>query len=183
MVTTLPLASSSTYAPAHTSGPPYLASVMRSTAHVVLEDAHARLRCDRLEQRALDLAPGHVGGVGDAARAVAALEVQVEVGVAVVAPRLGAGRTGRRCRCSIAMRAGPSLTQISTARSWQRPAPAMQRVRDVRLERVARAEHRGDAALGVLGVRLVGAALGDDEDVAVRRGLERERQARRPRCR
>ncbi len=35
------------------------------------------------------------------------------------------------------MRAGPSFTQISTARSWQSPAPARERVLDVRLERVA----------------------------------------------
>ena len=58
-----------------------------------------------------------------------------------------------------------------------------ERVLDVRLERVALGEHGGDAALRVLRVRLVARALGDDDDVAVRRGLEREREARRCRCR
>ena len=137
------------------------------------------VRGDGLEERALDLAPRHVGGVRDAARAVASLEVQIEVrvvGFGRAVLRARPCRSARPRRCSIVMRAGASLTQISTARSWQRPAPAAQRVGDVRRERVALAEDGGDAALRVLGVRLVGAALGDDEDVAARRGLEREGQ-------
>ena len=66
------------------------------------------------------------------------------------------------------MRAGASFTQISTTRSWQRPAPATSVSAMCASNESAVAEDGGDAALRVLGVRLVGAALGDDDDVAVR---------------
>ena len=95
---------------------------------VPLEDADAGRAGHGLEERALDLAPGHVGGVRDAARAVAALEVQVEVGVVGLGhvPSFAPSAMSNRAPTSrsILMRAGASLTQISTASSWQRPAPA-----------------------------------------------------------
>jgi hypothetical protein len=132
------------------------------------------LRLHGVEQRALDLAARHVRGVRDAARAVAPLEVQVEVGVPVAWPS-SACRSGRRCSRSIATRAGPSFTQIST-RARGRGRRRRRACRDVRLERVARAEDGGDAALRVLACSTRRAPLRDDDDVAVGRRLERERQ-------
>ena len=64
--------------------------------------------------------------VRDPPRAVGRLEVQVEI----VVPLATAPSPGSRLsKCapiawSIAMRAGPSLTQRSTTRSWLSPAPA-----------------------------------------------------------
>ena len=104
---------------------------------VLLEDADARLRARR--PRAARARPrarscrrrgrrgarcGRLRGAGRGPRRPSA--------------PLGPCRSARRSSCSIAMRAGPSLTQISTARSWQSPAPATSVSRDVRLERVAR---------------------------------------------
>src|SRR5690606_22382221 len=48
-------------------------------AHVLLEDAYGLLRGHGLEEGPLDLPARHVAGVDDAPRAVATLEVEVEL--------------------------------------------------------------------------------------------------------
>src|SRR5262249_3377671 len=57
-----------------------------------------------------------------------------------------------------------------------------ERVAHMRLDRVRRVEHGRDAALRPVRVRLVGGALRRDEDLAVLRRPERERQPRDPRA-
>ena len=81
------------------------------------------------------------------------------------------------------MRAGPSSTIVRTTSSWHRPAPAVERVAHVQLERILLARHRRDAALGVVGVRLGAVLLGDDRPRARAARPSARRTARQCRCR
>ena len=67
---------------------------------------------------------------------------------------------------------------VRTTSSLHSPAPAVERVAHVQLERILLARHRRDAALGVVGVRLRAVLLGDDGHAPVRRDLQREEQPR-----
>ena len=160
--------------------------------HVLFEDADVlRFAATAVEERALDLAPGHVAGVHDAPRAVAALEVEVEIAGARRRGRarlVGVRRAGARSnfaphRWSIADALGRlAHAELDGARVIQ-PGAGDERVLDVGLERVVLVEHGGDAALRVLRVRLVARALRDDDDLAVRRRPRARTRARRCRCR
>ena len=117
----------------------------------------------------LDLAPGHVGGVHDAPRAVPAFARQVELDVGLLRSRGTARRFAQR-RDALGPLAHTQIDDHVVAE----PGARRHRVGHVRLEGVPFVEHAGDAPLRVLGVRLVALALGDDEHVAVCRRLERE---------
>ena len=67
---------------------------------------------------------------------------------------------------------GASRTTISTTAGSHSPAPAIERVLDVVLERVLRGQDAGDAALGVGAVALVEPVLVEDEHVQVGRDFE-----------
>ena len=79
--------------------------------------------------------------------------------------------------------AGPRSTTKRTTSSRHSPAPARERVLDVRLEGVLVRDHGGDAALGEVGGRVGGALLGDDRDAARGRPPGARRRARRSRSR
>jgi hypothetical protein len=57
------------------------------------------------------------------------------------------------------------------------PGARLERVAHVRLDAIIGGEDGGDAPLGVLGVGLVRRPLGDDDDLTVRRRVEREGEA------
>ena len=144
---------------------------------------------DRLDERALDLAPGHVAGVHDAARAVAALEMQVEV----ARPR---ARRSAQARARL-VRMRRALRAIEARPVTLEHADAVGRLADAELDRtrVAQAGARHERVLRRAPRRSrplsstaamppcayfvfdsSRAALGDDDDLAVIGRLERERQ-------
>ena len=143
---------------------------------VLLEDADARVPLERLEQRTLHLAPRHVLRVGDAPRAVSPFEVQIEVGVVLPLPRCPVEVRADGLQRPDALR--PLLHAHLDGSLVAEPGSGDERVLDVRLERVLRVEDRRDPPLRVLRVRLVARALRDEDDVAVRRGFQREGQPR-----
>jgi hypothetical protein len=158
-------ATSSTYAPAQTSGPPNLESVMRSMAVCSSRMRTRGLALERVEQRALHLAPRHVPCVRDAARAVPPFEVKVEVGS--FSPLPGA-RSKRAPTARASLDAlGPLLHADLDGALVAKPGAGDERVLDVRLERVPRASTAAMPALRVLGVRLVARPLRHEDDVAV----------------
>jgi hypothetical protein len=158
--------------------------------HVVLEHADVRVLARRLGEHALHLAAGHVPGVDHAARGVAALSREIEaaevdagvverVAVEHRARRLVVLLVEARAELDQLLDAGrPALHhEVDHARLREAVADG-QRVLRVRLERVARVEHRRDAALRPVRVRVREASLGHDDHLAVLGRLEREGQAR-----
>ena len=75
-------------------------------------------------------------------------------------------RTARPTPSARGRSAGRLRRATRTARSSHRPSPAAMVSARVQLGRVAGADRRGDAALGVAGVALARLGLGEDEDVA-----------------
>ena len=140
---------------------------------MALEDADVRLRAHRRDQRAHDLAAGGVGGVQDAAMAVAALAAEIVLAVlgAGAAREVGAERD--QLADALGAVAHHQVDDVAVAEA----GAGDQRVLDVRLEGILRAPHRGDAALRVGGGALRQAVLGQDDDRARLGGLEREGQA------
>ena len=137
---------------------------------LLLEELDAGLR-RRLQQRPLHLAPGEVGGVHDAALRVSALARQV---------------IAERCR--VLGEFGAELDQLAHPRRALGDGDAdgvlaaqtragHQRVADVLVEAVLRAEDGRDPTLGVGGVRLATAPLGDHGDGPMPGRLEGEREA------
>ncbi len=155
---------------------------------MLVEHADVLRGRDGLDQRALDLATGHVARVDDAASAVAALEVQIELGRI---RRPGGGqararlvRVGAPLRAiemrAVALEHADAVgrladTELDRTR-MAHPCAGHQRVPHVLLERVVLVEHSRDAALGVLRVRLVPGPLRDDDDLSVGGRFERKRQ-------
>ena len=137
---------------------------------VILEDRDVGVALDRGQERSLDLAAADVLVVDHAAPAVAALAGQVEraggVAIEVGAEREQLLDRGRAL-------GDDALDHLAIAQA----IADHQRVGDVLLERVVVGQHRGDAALGPVGVGVAGRALGDDGDPAVGGGVEREGQA------
>ena len=136
---------------------------------VVLEDADPGVRPAALDQALLDLPPRRVLGVQDAPARVAALHAEVVPG-----PGLGvAGEVAPQVdQFADAVRAAAhdQFHHVAVAEA----VAGGQGVVDVQVEAVLRAPDRGDAPLGVPGVRGLRLALGDDRDGAVRRRLEGE---------
>ena len=138
---------------------------------VVLVEGDVGMRLSRLQERALDLLPGHVGGVHDALLAVPALAREVEL-ARVFAPRELRAELDESVDRVLALR----------AHDVHRSRVAQKVPRDVRVPRVigggvVGAHHRGDAALGVVRGALVGDVLRDDRDAAVLGGLQGVGQA------
>ena len=94
------------------------------------------------------------------------------------------GRTRRRSGSGRARAAGPSSHSTRTAAGLPSPAPASSVSAKCRSARVVGEQRRGDAALGIPGVRLGELGLGDELDLeAGVGGLRPRSRGRRCRCR
>ena len=118
------------------------------------EDSDARVLGDGVEKRSLELAAGHVRGVRDAARAVPTLSGEIQIGVGFVGACREANADVPKHRDAPGTLSNTEVDHDVVAE----PGARRHRVGDVRGERVALAEHAGNAPLGVLGVRFVAAA-------------------------
>ena len=157
--------------------PPYLAIDSRSTAMWSASTVMLSAWRDAAASSARWISrAGGVLVVDDAAGAVAALAAELEVrpraSRSKSTPERGQAR-GRACRAL----AHAQLDDVADGTARRR----RERVLDVPLEGVVVAEHRGDAALRPVGVRVVRALLGDDDDPAVLGGPQREVEAGDPR--
>ncbi len=114
------------------------------------------MRGDGREQRALDLAPGDVAGVQDAALGMSAFARQIEFASAV---RARVRRNAPRSLISSAMRAGPSVTIARTTSSSHSPAPASSVSCTWSSKESSLARHARDAALRPRGVRSASSRL------------------------
>ncbi len=126
---------------------------------LVLDDADVGVGLDALQQRALDLGAGGVGGVDDAARGVPALPREVQVAVLLI--EVGAALDELADPIGSLARADLGDHLVAEARARD------ERVPRVGLGRVVGREDRGDAPLRVAGVGLVPVPLGEDRDRAV----------------
>ena len=174
-----PCSTSSTYAPTQTSGPPNFASVIRSIA---MCSSSTRM----------------FGFARDAPRAARARPRAPVMSPActtrrALCPPSSAGRGRRRRRRALDRRrerARRARSSSRDARSGPRATHELDDARRGRGRRRRRAcrstcasnessvvEHRRDAALRVVRVRLVARALGDDDDLAVLGRLEGEGEA------
>jgi hypothetical protein len=135
---------------------------------VVLGDADPRVRGDAFEQRALDLGAGGVGGVDDPARRVSSLAAEADLPVALIEAGASRDELADPVRAFAAADRDDDLVA--------EPGAGDHRVVDMRFRGVVGAQDRGDASLRVLGVRLVAAAFGHDDDLAVLGRVERERE-------
>ena len=142
---------------------------------VVLEDRDVRLVGHRRQQGALDFAAGDVLGVEDAALGMAALPAEVELARAVRTGYLALGEMHaqldqlRNARRAI-------LDDRAHGRFLAQAGARFERVAHVQFEGVLLARDGGDAALGVVGIRLGAVLLGDDRHAPVRRDFQRKRQ-------
>ena len=136
---------------------------------MVLEELDVGMRLHALQQRPLDLAPRHVGGVHDAVGRVAALAPEVERAVG------GAVEVGAE-RDELAHAAGSladhHLHHVRVAEA----GAGHERVGDVVGRVVVRVHHGRDAALGVVGVGLGALFLRHDGDGAGIGDAEGERE-------
>ena len=150
-------------------GPAVLRERDEVDGHVLLEDLNVLGGPDSFEHGALDLAARGVGRVRDAPGRVPAFEVKIEGRLVTVEARaeLLEHRDAR----------GGVLDAELDDPLVAKAGPGLEGVLDVGLEGVRLAQHGGNAALRVLGVGLVGRALGDDDDGAELLRLEREGQA------
>ena len=141
------------------------ATVSRSTAQWFSNSVMLGMRRARVQQHRLDLAPGGVAVVQDAALGVAALASEVE------------GRERLRVRVADAVELHAQLDQRLDHRRAAldheahdllvaQPRAGAERVPDVILEGVLAGQHRGDPALRPVGGRVGRALLGDDPDAA-----------------
>ena len=137
----------------------------------VFEDRDVRVLFHRLHERPFDLGSREVLVVEDAVLRVTALAVEFETPVGgLVEARAPSDQVPDQLR-------SPPHDQlhglfIALARS------ADQRVADVFFECVGGVCHRADTALGIVGVALFDLAFGDDRNVSVSRGFQREREPR-----
>jgi hypothetical protein len=134
-------------------------------ADLLLHDADAALVA-RFEQGALHLAAGGVLGVGDAPPRVAPLAGQVQVALLAVEADAELEQPADPVRPL----ADGDVDGVPVAQA----GAGHQRVLDVALGLVVGAQHRRDAALGVLGVPLAASALGQDHHAAERARLQGE---------
>ena len=136
---------------------------------VVLLDADAA-RLAGGEERALDLAPGRVLRVRDPPARVASLPRQVQA-IRGLPVELHAERD--EPADPVGAFADGDLDRLAPAQA----RACDERVLDVELEIVVGAEHRGDAALGVLRGALRALSLRQDQDGSMVRRLEGEGEA------
>jgi len=122
-----------------------------------------------LEQRGLDGAPGEVGRVHDPPPRVAALASQLE-GAALVVER--DAQLGQ-----LAHALGRLAHHLAHHSAVAEPGPGGERVGLVASEAVGAVEHGGDAALGPVRVRIVGALLREHEHTRVLGEPQRQHQA------
>ena len=145
---------------------------------MVFKYLNVRLGGHRREQGPLDFAARDILRVQDAPLGMAAFFAQVKFAPARLR-HLPLGKTP------------PQLDQFSDARRallddgahhvlFAESRPRFQRIAHVHLERILLARHRGDAALGIIGVRFSAVLFRDDGDAPVRRHLQGKRKARDP---
>jgi len=125
-------------------------------------------------ERANDLLPGEVAGVQHAAFRVAALAPEVVLDRVAGQVRVEA----RAERDELADALGPLVHDHVDDVLVTESGAGLDGVAGMRLEGVLRAPDRGDAALRVGGVALVGAILGEDGHAPGVGDAERERQPR-----
>ena len=134
-------------------------------AEVLLEERDVGVRARPCDERALDLAPGRVAVVQDAAPGVAALAPERE---AAATRRVAVG--GVEAHAHLHQRrddAGRALDDVLHHVLVTEPGTRRERVVLVLLEGVVVGEDGGDPALGPARGRVVGRALGDDRHAAV----------------
>ena len=139
---------------------------------VVLEHRDVRVLADRLDEGAFDLGAREVLVVEDAVFGVAALAVEFE-------PPVGGLVETRPPGDEVPDQFGRAAHDQLHGLFVALPGAADQRVVDVFLERVGGVGYRTDASLGIVGVALFDPPLGNDRNVPVGGGLQREREARR----
>ena len=143
---------------------------------VVLEQIDVGVVAHLREQRPLDLAARHVGGVDDPVGRVPALAAEVERCVRCLA--LVIEVRAERHQLTHALR--PLRHDDPHHLLIAQPGPRYERVVNVVLDGVGRVHHRRDSALRVVRVRLRRCLLGDDRDGAVLSGAEGERESGHP---
>ena len=141
--------------------------------HVVVQQLDGRLLPNLGVQGPHHLPPRHVGGVQDAAMAVAPLLVQVVL-VGVRRPARELGPPGNQ----LADPLGTLTDRLFHGLAPAEPRPGDQGVGDVRVEIVVLVPHRRDTALGVSAVALQRSGLGDHGHRSVAARLQREPHAR-----
>ena len=138
---------------------------------VAFENRDVRMLPHRLHERPFDLGSREVLVVEDAVLRVSAFAVELETPVGgLVETRAPGYEVGDQFR-------GPPHDQFHGLLVAFACA-ADQRVADVFLECVGGVRYRADAALCIIGVALFDRALGDDRNVSVGCGFQRERKAR-----
>jgi len=145
---------------------------------VLLEEGDVGVRARPLEERALELTPGGIAVVEDAAAGVAALASQGEAAAAGLAG-LGGVEAGAETNQGLDHRRGP-LDHVLHHVLVTQPRAGHERVLHVVLEAVVVGLDGGDAALGPGRGGIVGRALGHDADPAVlghAQGVEEPREA------
>ena len=142
--------------------------------HVIVEHRDVRVARDGGEQRALDLAAGDVFPVHDAMARVPAFAAEIE------RARRRRVRAARRCRAGAATMRRPFVARTARRR---RDRTARHRRSSVSATCCSKLsswrEHRGDAALRPVRVRVARPLLRDHDDAAVLGGEQREVEARR----
>ena len=138
---------------------------------VILKEGHPLLGLGCLQQRPDQLPAGPVVGVNDAVVCVAALASQRQL--AVLLP----GEPCAHCEQILHSSGGFANRRLDHCGVAQ-PGTRVQRVLDMRLDRVVGAKHRGDAPLGVARIRFRRRHLGDDGNRrAASCGVDRKIQA------